>query len=122
MSQKPENSPQLDELMRAFYAQARAQFGSAIKTYWFYDGSLCPGCSHATDGVVKFKGKDALSLNAYIYRERGVLIGYLLCKTCARTIHTAAQKNPYRQTPLHTQIEQFLNAAYIHYIRKQDSP
>jgi hypothetical protein len=116
-----ENSPQVDELMSAFFAQARKQFGPAVKSYWFYPGDLCPGCSRPTDGVMKFKGKDALSLNAYIYRERGVLIGYLLCKTCARAIHTAAQKTPYRQTPLHTQIEQFLNAVYLHHLRKQDS-
>jgi hypothetical protein len=118
---QPENSSQVEELMSAFFAQAKAQFGSAVKTYWFYGGDLCPGCSCQTDGVVKFKGKDAVSLNAYIYRERGVLIGYLLCKTCAKTIHTAAQKNPYRQIPLHTQIEQFLTAAYLHHIRKQAS-
>lgn len=121
MSQKTDNSQQIDDLMNAFFAQARAQFGSAIKTYWFYDGDICPGCSRPTDGVMKFKGKSALSLNAYIYREHGVLIGYLLCKTCAKTIHTAAQKTPYRQTPLHTQIEQFLSAAYLQHIRKQDS-
>ncbi len=121
MSQKPENSPQIDELMGAFFAQARAQFGPAVKTYWFYAGDFCPGCSRPTDGMMKFKGKNALSLNAYIYRERGVLIGYLLCKTCARTIHTAAQTNPYRQIPLHTQIEQFLAAAYLHHIRKEQA-
>jgi hypothetical protein len=121
MHQKPENSPQIDKLMSAFFAQARAQFGPAVTSYWFYAGNLCPGCSRPTDGVMKFKGKDALSLNAYIYRQRGVLIGYLLCKTCAKTIYTAAQKNPYRQTPLHTQIEQFLSAAYLHYIQKEQA-
>jgi len=116
MSQNPEISHPADEVMKAFFSQAKAQFGSAVKTYWFYDGDICPGCSRPTDGAMKFKGKDTLSLNAYIYRERGVLIGYLLCKTCVKTIHAAAQKNPYRQTPLHTQIEQFLNAAYLHHI------
>jgi hypothetical protein len=121
MNPKPNNSHQINELMSAFFAQARAQFGAAIKSYWFYAGDLCPGCSRVTDGVMKFKGQNALSLNTYIYRERGVLIGYLLCKSCAKTIHTAAQKNPYRQTPLHTQIEQFLSAAYLHQIRKQDA-
>jgi len=68
--------------------------------------------------VIKFKRKDARSLNVYIYRERGVLSGYLLCKTCAKIIHIAAQKNRYRQTRLHTQIEQFLAAAYLNHIRK----
>ncbi len=50
-----------------------------------------------------------------------MLIGYLLCKTCAKTIHAAGQKNPYRQKPLHTQIEQFLSVAYLHHVRKQAS-
>ncbi len=121
MSQKSGNSKQIDELMSAFFAQARAQFGTVVKSYWFYPGDLCPGCSQPTDGTMKFKGKEALSLNAYIFRQRGVLIGYLLCDNCAKTIHTAAQKNPYRQTPLHTQIEQFLSAAYLHHVRMQES-
>jgi len=53
-----------DELMNAFFTQSKAQFGSAVKTYWFYSGDLCSGCSRPTDGVMKFKGKEALSLNA----------------------------------------------------------
>jgi len=117
MSQKSDQAQQIDDLMNTFFAQAKAQFCSVIKSYWFYDGAICPGCSRPTDGMVKFKGKNALSLNAYIiYRERGVLIGYLLCKTCAKTIHTAAQKNSYRQPPLHTEIEQFLSASYFQHI------
>ncbi len=120
MSQNPSNSEKIDELMRTIFAQAKAHFGPAVKSSWFYDG-VCPGCAQPTDGAMKFKGDDALSLNAYIYRERGVLIGYLLCNNCAKYIHTSAQKNPYRQTPLHTRIEQFLNAAYLNHIRKQDS-
>jgi len=118
---RPDNSEKVDELMRAFFAQAKAQFGPVVKTYWFYEGNLCPGGAQSTNGVMKFKGKEALSLNAYIYRERGVLIGYLLCKNCAKAIHTAAQKNPYRQIPLHSLIEQFLSAAYLHHTRKLDS-
>ena len=122
MSQNPQNnSVQIDELMNAFFAQAKKQFGSAVKSYWFYDGELCPGCLQPANGVVKFKGKEALSLNAFIYRDQGVLIGYFLCKSCTKYIHTAAQKNPYRQTPLHTEIEQNLKAAYHHHIGKADA-
>ncbi len=57
MSQKPEHSPHIDELMNAFFAQAKAQFGPVVKTYWFYDGDLCPGCARPTDGVMKSREK-----------------------------------------------------------------
>ena len=123
MSQKPgksASSGKIDELMREVYSQAKAQFGSVIKSYWFYDGGLCPGCTEPSDGTVKFKGKEALSLNAFVYRAEGVLIGYYLCENCTRQVHKAAQKNPYRQTPLHTQIEQHLIGAYHHFMRKHD--
>ena len=107
-----ENRVVIDELLGKLYAQAKAQFGDAIKSFWFYDGDLCPACTERPIGVVKFKGKDALAINAFIYRERGVLIGYFLCEACAKYIFKEAQKNPYRQTPLHTDIERNLTAAY----------
>jgi hypothetical protein len=101
-----------DELMKALYKQARAQFGSAIKSFWFHDGDFCPGCSVRTIGPVQFKGKEALAINAFIYRERGVLIGYFLCDVCANFIFKEAEKHPYTQTPLHTDIERNLISAY----------
>ena len=72
-------------------------------------------------GAIKFKGKDALAINAFIYRERGVLIGYFLCETCAKFIFKEAQKNPYKQTPLHTDIEQNLTAAYHKHLASLDA-
>jgi hypothetical protein len=105
-----------DELLRKFYAQARAQFGNAVKSYWFYDGALCPGCNQREIGAIKIRGDRALSLNAFIYRETGVLIGYFLCGTCAKYIFDESQKNPYTQTPLHAQIEQNLMIAYHYYL------
>jgi hypothetical protein len=104
---------QAEELLGKFFAQAKLQFGDAIKSYWFYDGDLCPACNRRPIGAIKFKGKDALSLNAFIYRQRGVLIGYLLCETCAGQIFRDAKKNPYTQTPLHAEIERNLIAAYL---------
>ena len=101
-----------DELLKKLFAQAKAQFGDAIKSFWFYDGDLCPACTQRPIGVVKFKGKDALAINGFIYRERGVLIGYFLCGTCAKYIFKEAQKNPRHQTPLHADIERNLIAAY----------
>ena len=81
---------------------------------------ICPGCDKEVDAL-KFKGKDALSLNAFIYRERGVLIGYLLCGHCAGKIMRNAQKNPYKETALHSKIEKNLTEAYKQYIRTLDA-
>ncbi|MDO8755480.1 MAG: hypothetical protein Q7J80_16405 [Anaerolineales bacterium] len=108
----PDPKTAADELMKAMFEHGKAQFGSAVKSFWFYDGDLCPACFQREIGLVKFKGKDALAINAFIYRERGVLIGYLLCGTCAEYIHAEAKKNPYKQTPMHADIETNLIAAY----------
>jgi hypothetical protein len=110
-----------DEVLEALFKQAKAQFGDAVKSFWFYDGALCPGCMARPIDVMKFKGKDALSLNAFIYRPRGVLIGYFLCQTCATYIFDEAQKNPSKQTPLHTDIERNLAAAYHKHLASLDA-
>jgi hypothetical protein len=109
-----------DELLGKFFAQAKAQFGDAIKSFWFYDGDLCPACTRHPIEVIKVKGEDALSLNVFIYRQRGVLIGYFLCETCARRIFRDAQKNPYTQTPIHAEIERNLISAYLSSVGKLD--
>ena len=105
----------IETLLAEMYRQAKAQFGSAVKAYWFHPSEVCPGCRRTVD-TWRHKGGEALSLNAFIYRERGVLIGYLLCERCAKDIFRAAKKNPYQQTPLHTTIEQSLIAAYQRYL------
>ncbi|MEO5886784.1 MAG: hypothetical protein ABIQ77_03895 [Anaerolineales bacterium] len=110
-----------DKLLNTLFTQAKAQFGNAVKSFWFYDENLCPACMARPIGVVKFKGKDALAINAFIYRERGVLIGYFLCETCAKFIFKEAQKNPYKQTPLHADIEQNLIKAYIKHLASFDA-
>jgi len=107
--------------MDKLFTQAKAQFGAAVKAFWFYDGDLCPGCLQRSIGVMKFKGKDALAINAFMYRARGVLIGYFLCETCALHIFREAEKNPYRQTPLHADIEHNLAAAYHKHLAMLDA-
>jgi hypothetical protein len=107
-----ENKSAINEILKTFYLQAKAQFGSAIQSYWLHDNNLCPGCGLHSTGEIKYKGKNALSLNAFIYRERGVLIGYFLCGTCAKYTLREAREHPYTQTPLHTTIEKNLIAAY----------
>jgi hypothetical protein len=101
-----------DELMNMLFKQAKAQFGPAIKAFWFHDGDFCPGCAVRPIGAINFKGREALAINAFIYRERGVLIGYFLCETCATFIFKEAEKNPHTQTPLHADIERNLISAY----------
>lgn len=108
---KPKRSA-IDEFMNAMFAQAKVRFGSAVKSTWVYTDDLCPGCQQNSIGEIKFKGKNALAINSFIYRARGVLIGYFLCETCANYIHSEAAKNPYKQTPLHADIERILSMAY----------
>ena len=59
--QKPDK--QVDDVVAEFFARAQAQFGSAIKGYWFYGDDSCPGCGSAVSPM-KHKGKNALSLDA----------------------------------------------------------
>lgn len=103
------------------YEQARRQFGKAIKSFCFYDADLCPGCAERPGGPIKFKGKDALAINAFIYRVRGVLIGYFLCESCAKYIFKEAQKHPYRRTTKHADIERNLSAAYHKHLASLDA-
>lgn len=109
------------ELLDKMFRQAKAQFGAAVKAQWFYTGDLCPGCSIRPIEVLRHKGQAALSVNAFMYRERGVLIGYLLCETCATKIFKAAEKNPYQQIPLHDDIERNLIAAYRKHLTSLDA-
>ena len=103
------------------FNQGKAQFGNAMKSFWLYDGDLCPGCLASPIDKIKVQGKDALSINGFMYRPRGVLIGYFLCETCANYIFKEAQKNPYKQTPLHADIERNLAAAYHKHLSSLDA-
>ncbi|MHC1782369.1 MAG: hypothetical protein AB9891_06330 [Anaerolineaceae bacterium] len=106
------SSAAFEEYLDKYFSQAKAQFGDAVRSFWLYDDALCPACNRHPIGTIKFKGEEALSLNAFIYRQRGVLIGYFLCETCARQVFQDAQKNPYIQTPVHAEIERNLIIAY----------
>lgn len=91
----------------------KAQFGRAVKAYWFYDGDFCPCCLSRPIDEMMFEGKKALSINAFMYRERGVLIAYLLCGQCAQEILGQSPKEP---TSMHKTIENNLVSAYLHYV------
>jgi hypothetical protein len=105
------------DLLDQLFRQAQMQFGSAVKSRWLHTEDGCPGCGRKIDGM-KYKGKDALSLNAFIFREHGVLIGYLLCGKCARKIFRVAEKNPLNQgpTPLHIEIEKTLKQGFLKHL------
>ncbi len=83
-----------DKLLSLMFNQAKAQFGNAVKSFWFYEGDLCPGCLTRPIGIIKIKGENALAINGFMYRQRGVLIGYFLCEHCAKYIFKEAQKHP----------------------------
>jgi hypothetical protein len=106
---------EISDLLDQLFRQSQMRFGAAIKSRWFYDGDGCPGCGRKIN-TMKFKGKDALSLNAFIFREHGVLIGYLLCGRCAKYIFKESEKNPVAQTSLHTEIEKNLKKDFLKHL------
>lgn len=110
------NSTTAEGVLKLMYEQGKAQFGNAMKGFWVYDGDLCPACLQNSAGEVNFQGEKALSINGFMYRERGNLIGYFLCEICSLFIHENAKKNPYKETPLHTKIETNLKEAYQRYL------
>ena len=111
---QPEDS--IDNLLAEMFRLSKARFGNAIKGYWFCDEEVCPGCGRPID-LLKVKGQNAISLNTFIYRKTGILIGYLLCKRCAKQIFRAAEKNEYQKPSLHTTIDKNLVAAYQRYLK-----
>lgn len=110
------SNKEITDMLELIFRQAQMQFGSAVKSRWLHDGDGCPGCGREVKAM-KFKGKDALSLNAFIFREHGVLIAYLLCGKCARRIIRESKTNPFAHTtPLHTEIEKNLKQAFLKHL------
>ena len=103
---------EITEMLDQLFIQSQIRFGSAVKSRWMYDGDNCPGCGREVTAM-KFKGKDSLSLNAFIFREHSVLIAYLLCGKCAKYIFKESEKNPNSQTELHNEIEKNLKQAFV---------
>jgi hypothetical protein len=87
----------------------KAQHGESIKAYWFYKEDLCPCCAKREIDLFKFQHEDAFSLNAFMYNERSVLIGYALCRVCVMDLRQASKK---RVAVMHDQIEKHLIEAY----------
>ena len=107
---------EISELMEMMFRAAQMQSGGAVKSRWFHDGEGCPGCGQEIKGM-KFKGKNALSLNTFIYRDHSVLIAYLLCGKCARRIIRESKTNPFaKTTDLHIEIEKNLKQAFVKHL------
>lgn len=115
-----EPDKEVEAVLAKMFARARRQFGPAVKGQWFYDSDYCPGCSKPITAI-RMPGGDAVSLNAFMYREYGMLIGYLLCGACAQRVFRGAERHPGRQSTLHTRIEDRLSAAYLRYLRSLDA-
>ncbi len=116
-----DSKSEADKILELMFTQAKAQFSDAVKSFWFYDGDFCPACLARPIGVIKMKGENAVAINGFMYRPRGVLIGYFLCEVCANHIFEEAEKHPYKQTPLHADIEQNLAEAYHRYLLSLDA-
>jgi hypothetical protein len=48
-----------EKILELMYMQGKAQFGDAVKSFWFYEGDFCPGCLARPIGVIKMKGENA---------------------------------------------------------------
>lgn len=95
----------------------KAHFGDAVKAYWVYDGDICPCCMINPIDVWMYEGREVASINGFMYRERGVLIPYLLCGHCAGAI--MASSNP--DDTMHQSIEGNLINAYLCHMSSMDA-
>lgn len=103
---------EIGEFLDDLFWRMKMQLGGVIESRWFYTADGCPGCGKAIKGM-KWKGKDALSINTFIYREQKVLIGYLLCGKCARYVHKASETDQNTKTELHETIEKNLKQDFL---------
>ena len=106
---------EIDNLIDQIFRQAQMQLGPAVKGRWLHDDDDCPGCGKEIT-VTKFKKQDALSLNAFMYREHGVMIAYMLCGKCANHIIRECKKNPVGKLRIHDEIEKNLKSAFMKHL------
>ena len=111
MAKKMQQSP--ETILDAF----KAHFGNTVKSYWMYEGEMCPGCGQELD-MLEYEGEPTLSINGFMYRAKGVLIAYPLCSECASVVMAATPMVP---TPRHQTIERNLINAYHRYLDSLDA-
>ena len=98
----------IKEVIDEFFLKAKSIYGNAFETFWFYESDICPCCTKRRIDPLNM-GKDlAMSLNAFMYRDLQVLIGYLLCSKCVSNLFG----NEKLQKKLYQKIEQNLKQAY----------
>ena len=114
------NEKYAEEILTSLFQQARIQFGNAVRSHWFYGHDACPGCGFEVDSFER-DGETLVSINAFIHRERGVLIGYFLCSSCVREVQTAARRGPLQKSPVHDSIETTLVDAYHRHLGLLDA-
>lgn len=90
-------------------ALCEAQYGKSIKAYWFYKEDVCPCCAKRQVDLFKYKHEDVFSLNAFMYNEMSVLIGYALCGVCVADLQKTSKKH---LAIMHDRIEKRLIEAY----------
>lgn len=96
----------------------RAHFGSAARAVWVCDDELCSCCGKRKIDLMMYQGQEALSINAYMHRERGVMIGYLLCGECALDVMTESEGGAGK---LHQAIEKNLERAYARFLNSHSA-
>lgn len=101
----------LKDALTKMFIDMHARFGDVVRGYWLYESDDCPGCGQKAQPF-PHKGREALSLNIFIYRERGILIGYVLCGRCGKKVIQAGKQHPGRQIALHDTIEATLKRGY----------
>ena len=105
-------------------AMMKAQFGDAARSFWFYDGDRCPCCNKCNPLGEMTEQDRRVSFNGFMYRAKGVLIGYVLCMDCAQKVMAACQEKTAQlagTTPLHQTIERNLTFAYHRYMSSLDA-
>ena len=106
---------EIEDLLNQLFRQAQMQLGTAVKGRWLHDGDTCPGCRKEIT-VTRYKRQDALSLNAFIFREHAVLIAYMLCGKCANHILRESKKEAFGKLSIHDEIERNLKQAFLKHL------
>jgi len=101
-----------DSALGALFNRMNAWPGRPIRSQWCCDSEVWPGCGKRPVGPFKHQGRDVVSVNAFLYREEGVLISYQLCGQCAAAVMKSARRHPQDPSPLHRTIEAHLISAY----------
>jgi hypothetical protein len=103
---------EISEMLKELFWQMKMQLGDVVQSTFVHASEKCPGCGGQIKGI-KYKGKDVMSLNTFIYRDHKVLIGYFLCGKCAKYVLKASETPNAAKTPVHDKIEDTLKREYL---------